>query len=45
MCSLSHGVYFEVIHSVHSHSIKHPLIISTKRTMFIHYIYSHQRAE
>jgi len=38
---LSHGVNFEVVHSVHSRNIKHPLIISTICTLFIHYVYSH----
>jgi len=30
--------YLEVLHSVHSHMIKHPLIIPTKCTVFMHYI-------
>jgi hypothetical protein len=30
---------FGVIHFVHSHIIKHPLIIPTKCKMFIHYIH------
>jgi hypothetical protein len=31
--------HFEVIHSLYSHNIKHPLIIPTECTVFIHYIH------